>query len=191
MSQARMLDASANNHPTDREIGWASVHAAGYSAVMIKCSEGVDYVNPWLARDAVGAKAAGLLVGFYHFRHPGLGAPSAEAHFALTAIAGLRHDLGLAQDLEITEGESWRALAKQAQAFHSDIRMGLGHCPLYVNDDFRDNLPGAPWGERLWSARTDRPRFECWAWQETTPVAVPGILGLTDVGWLRPALSAP
>lgn len=184
--QLRMLDVSSVNHSTDQPIDWAAVHVAGFDAVMIKATEGTHYVNPWLKQDADAATAAGLLVGFYHFARPGELSPAAEARAALAAIDGLHHDLGLALDLEVAEGRGWANLAEYAKAFHAEIRKVLDHSPLYVNDSFRDNLPGAPFGERLWSARTDRPRFECWAWQETTAAAVAGIVGVVDVGYLHP-----
>lgn len=185
-AQVGMIDVSANNHPDDTPINWQAVKKAGYGAVMIKASEGTGYVNPWLDRDALGALDAGLLVGFYHFAHPGDNLPTLEATHALAAIMGLPHDLGLALDLEVQEGKTWAQLATFAKAFHATVRKKLAHSPLYVNDYFLDNLLDAPWGERLWVAQTSRPRFECWAWQEVTPAAVPGIQGDTDVGVLRP-----
>lgn len=186
MSQLRMIDISADQHPTDTAIDWPQVVAAGYAAVMIKATEGTDYVNPWLGDDAHGAHLAGLLVGYYHYRHPGEDDPDGEARFALAHIDGLPRDLGLAQDLEITEGESWKALKTQAITFHNVARRVVDHSPLYVNDYFLDNLPGAPFGERLWLAQTDRPRRVCWAWQETSPGVIPGVPGLVDVGWMHP-----
>lgn len=187
MSQVRMIDVSANNHPDNGPIDWKKVAKSDIGAVMVKSSEGVTYVNPWLVRDATGAKAAGLLVGFYHFRHPGLATPQTEARHACVAVTGLHHDLGLAQDLEVAEGKAWAELAAQAKIFHAEVRKSFRHSPLYINDYFLGNLPGAPFAERLWVAQTARPRFECWAWQETTPAEVPGIVGAVDVSWLHPA----
>lgn len=181
-----MIDVSANNHPADVPIDWAKVKGAGYDAVMVKCSEGTDYVNPWLKDDADGATAARLKVGFYHFGRPGAMSPAAEARYARVAVFGLHHDLGLALDLEVQESRDWASLAAYARAFHHVIRETFAHSPLYVNDYFLANLPGAPWGERLWLAQTARPRREVWAWQSTTPIAVPGIPGLTDVNVLHP-----
>lgn len=186
--QTPMIDVSANNHPDGGPIDWRRVKAAGYGAVMIKATEGSGYVNPWLQRDASDALAAGLLVGFYHFAHPGEDLPILEATHALAAIGGLRHDLGLALDLEVTEGKTWPQLASFAKAFHATVRERLNHSPLYVNDNFLDNLPGAPWGERLWVAQTSRPRFVCWAWQEVIPDRVDGITGDVDVGYLAPTV---
>lgn len=185
-AQIAMLDVSANNHLGDEVIDWEQVRQAKYGAVMIKATEGVDYVNPWLRQDAEGATAAHLLVGFYHFAHPGVNAAADEAIKAIGACSGLEHDLGLALDLEVQEGKSWDDLELWAQDFHIRVRRQFVHSPLYVNDNFLANLPGAPWGERLWLAQTARPRRVVWAWQMTTPANVPGIRVPTDVGWLRP-----
>lgn len=184
--QVAMIDVSANNHLDGQPIQWARVKAAGYGAVMVKATEGADYVNPWIERDANAALQAGLEVGYYHFAHPGRNAPAVEVQWALAAIHGLPRRLGLALDLEVTEGRTWVELASWAQAFHEDARRVVDHSPLYVNDSFLASLPGAPWGERLWLAQTARPRREVWAWQMTTPAVVPGIPAPTDVGWLHP-----
>jgi lysozyme len=162
------------------------VKAAGYGAVMIKATEGTTYTIPWLARDATGAQAAGLKVGYYHYAHPDLGPPALQVTYALNAIDLLPRALGLALDLEDAAGLSWTRLAAWARGFHLMARTVVDHSPLYVNDNFLANLPGAPWGERLWLAQTARPRQQVWAWQTTTPVAVPGTLAPTDVGYLHP-----
>jgi GH25 family lysozyme M1 (1,4-beta-N-acetylmuramidase) len=181
-----MVDVSSANHTDGREIDWHRVHGAGFGAVMVKATEGIDYVNPWLTSDAMGAHDAGLLVGYYHFRRPGLKAASREADWALAAIKGLPRQLGLAQDLEVTEGCSWAVLAEQAREFHAQAKTVVEHSPVYLDRYFLDNLPGAPWDWWVWIAQTDRPRRDVWAWQETTPRAVRGIVGPVDVGWLRP-----
>lgn len=184
--QVKMIDVSSANHVGDDAINWRAVGDAGYQAVMIKCSEGITYTNPWRTTDAKLAWVAGLHVGYYHYAHPELNGPALEARYALQSIVGLPRDLGLALDLEVAKGTTWAELSAWAQAFHEDVRREVDHSPLYVNDNFLANLPGAPWGERLWLAQTARPRQHVWAWQETTPEAVPGIAVRTDVGWLNP-----
>jgi GH25 family lysozyme M1 (1,4-beta-N-acetylmuramidase) len=185
-AQVPMIDVSANNHPTDEPIQWARVRAAGYGAVMVKATEGADYVNPWLARDANAASQAGLEVGYYHFAHPAATDSATQAEHALAAIDGLPRSLGLALDLEVGEGISWNGLAVWAQEFHRVALQTVDHSPLYVNDYYLANLPGAPWGVRLWLAQTARPRRQVWAWQATQPIQVNGIVTPTDVGFLHP-----
>lgn len=184
--QVPMIDVSANNHLGEEAIDWPAVYAAGYHAVMIKASEGATYDNPWLGQDSRGAIAAGLEVGYYHFAHPGLNSAITESDHFLKTVAGLHHDLGLGLDLEVQEREPWSALARWAKTFHVQVRQHADHSPLYVNDYFLENLPGAPWGARLWLAQTARPRRQVWAWQMTTAAKVPGIAVPTDVGFLHP-----
>lgn len=188
--QHSMIDVSSNNHLTDQPIQWSRVKTAGFGYVMIKATEGTGYVNPWLGRDANAAAQAGLKVGYYHFAQPTQGPAVAQADYALAAIKGLPRDLGLALDLEVRDGMAWDVLAKWAQAFHAQAKTVVDHSPLYVNLDFLENLPGAPWGERLWLASTSRPRREVWAWQMTKPAVIVGIEAPTDVGYLHPYLAA-
>lgn len=185
-SQVPMIDVSSNNHLSGETIQWSKVHASGYRSVMIKATEGVNYINPWLGRDADQARQAGLGVGYYHFAHPGVNTAIAEADHALNAIHGLPRTLGLALDLEVMEGLGWVELAAWARAFHAHARTVVDHSPLYVNDNYLANLPGAPFGERLWLAQTARPRRQVWAWQMTVAAKVPGIAVPCDVGFLHP-----
>lgn len=185
-----MLDVSANNHPGDHTIQWPRVRAAGFQAVIVKCTEGLDYVNPWLERDAKGAEQAGLLVGYYHFSHPGVSGGADQAAYALRAIKGLPVQLGLADDLELTESRSTRDLQSYAKDFHRTALQTVHHSPLYSPVDLLDTLGAMTWGWRLWVPSTLRPRFEVWAWQTTSPAVVNGIGVPTDVGLLHPDESA-
>lgn len=51
-------------------IDWAKVVAAGHRFAYLKATEGERYVSPVYREQAAGAKAAGLLVGAYHFARP-------------------------------------------------------------------------------------------------------------------------
>ncbi|WP_251860379.1 GH25 family lysozyme [Clostridium sp. Marseille-Q2269] len=48
-------------------INFGAVKSAGCNVVIIKATEGVDYVDPLLNQHYNGANAAGLNIGFYHF----------------------------------------------------------------------------------------------------------------------------
>lgn len=43
----------------------------GYDFAFVKATEGTSYVNPRMVAQAAHARAAGLVVGFYHFLRPG------------------------------------------------------------------------------------------------------------------------
>src|SRR3984957_6120819 len=99
-----MIDVSSNNHDGGKAIDWTEVEKSGIRYVMIKATEGVDYINPWLEKDAHGARTAGLDIGYYHFAHPGKSSPQEQAAKFQQAIANLPRMIGLSLDLEITEG---------------------------------------------------------------------------------------
>ena len=49
------------------EIDWARVAKSDVSFAILKATEGGDYVDDTFARNLAGARAAGLVVGVYHF----------------------------------------------------------------------------------------------------------------------------
>lgn len=176
---ANMVDVSSNNHPGGEPIPWGKLPEVGIRAAMAKATEGTTYINPWLAKDSHGAGAAGLLLGFYHFAHPGRNSPKAEVDAFAGAVEGLSHEIGLALDLELQEGLEATALADWAQQFLALLAEHAAWTVLYSNPDFLRLMPGSPFGHRLWIADYGaRPRRECWAWQYAAsgqPVALRGM----------------
>jgi lysozyme len=69
------IDVSSHQHPEGRAIDWPAVQAAGISFAFVKVDEGAHggagrYTNPWFRADWDGARAAGVLVGPYHYARP-------------------------------------------------------------------------------------------------------------------------
>lgn len=177
-----MLDVSSNNHSLGAKIDYGMVAKAGYGAVMIKCSEGMNYRNPYRAPDGNGFHSVGLHVGYYHFARPSIGSAAEQANFAIEAINGLPRDIGLALDLETTGGLSVANLETWAENFLARVAQNAIGSPLYCNPDYLHLLPKAPFGHKLWLASwTKPPTMPVWAWQ-TGQSVVPGIEGQTDVG---------
>lgn len=178
----QMLDVSSNNHPDDKAINWQAVGREGYEVVIIKATEGVDYTNPWLERDASRAHLVMTHIGYYHFARPAIGTALEQAEYALDAIKGLPRDIGLSLDLEETGGLSVDDLTIFAENFLARLAQENVTSPVYLNPAFLELLPKAPFGHKLWLADWERtPRRQCWAWQMGM-LAVPGIIGRTDVG---------
>lgn len=179
-----MIDVSDNNHDGGQPIDWSEVMRSGVRAVMIKATQGTDYTNEWLDRDAHGARAAGLHIGYYHFAEPSVDAANvaAESDRFTLAINGLPRDIGVALDLEVSNGLSWAELATYARAFLDPLAAkGIGTA-LYVNASWFGSLPGAPWNHRLWLASWGvRPRRSVWAWQSSGTGACPGVPGECDL----------
>jgi hypothetical protein len=93
IAKAYGVDISSWNHPEGKAIDWHAVKAGGYSFVMIKASQGHNYVNPYFAEDCHAAHEAGLIVGAYHFYEDG--APVAEqAQCFISATMGHVLELG-------------------------------------------------------------------------------------------------
>ena len=63
----RGVDVSSWQHPYGEAIDWEDVAKDGYTFMLVKATQGTGYQNPWLHRDIDDARAAGLLVGAYHF----------------------------------------------------------------------------------------------------------------------------
>lgn len=178
----KMIDVSSNNHPDDKTIDWAAVLHAGYSGVMIKCTEGVNYVNPWMDRDAHGARVVGLHVGYYHFARPIVGDAASQAQYALEAIKDLPRDLGLALDLEEQGDLTAAELSTWGETFVTKVAERKIGSPVYLNPAFLALMPKAPWGHHLWLADWGKtPRRSCWAWQRGQ-AEVAGVSGMCDVG---------
>ncbi|MEU1686137.1 GH25 family lysozyme [Micromonospora sp. NPDC005707] len=76
----RGIDVSSHDHNLG-PIDWPAVAAGGYKFAYVKATEGHTYLNPYFAEDYAAAKAAGLLVGAYHFARPDGGDPVTEANF--------------------------------------------------------------------------------------------------------------
>jgi hypothetical protein len=126
---------------------------SGLDFVFVKATEGTGYVNPSHAAQVAHGRAAGLVVGHYHFARPG--SMSAQADYFL-AHAGAKPGDVLAFDWEDTavsgaEKDAW-------------IRYVLGKAPghrviLYANRDFwlhRDRTSYA--GSGLWVADPSAPK---------------------------------
>lgn len=178
-----MIDVSGNNHDGGEPIDWPEVARSGVRAVMVKATEGDNYTNEWLGRDAHGAHAAGLHIGYYHFANPSVTelAIEHEIDYFVAAIDPLPRDLGVALDLEVSNGLSWLELANYARTFLDPLAQKKIGTSLYVNTSWLSNLPGAPFGHRLWLAQWgSRPRRTVWAWQSSGSWTCPGIPGEVD-----------
>lgn len=184
----KMIDVSSNNHGTDTSINWKLVHdQGGIEAVMIKATQGVDYVNPWAGEDAVKAIEAGIrYVGYYHFCEPcGLNNATDQANYVVEKTKGLPRNLGIACDLEVYY-DSWDFLEKWRNEFLSRLEaLDVANRPWYTNGNFLDNIPGAV-AKPLWFADPGGTRLSrnVWAWQYSWIGAIPGINGYVDLNTL-------
>ncbi|MFF0850943.1 glycoside hydrolase family 25 protein [Streptomyces sp. NPDC003280] len=130
----------------------ADFPTAGTSFAFIKGTEGRSYVNPRQKEQAAHARAAELVVGFYHFLHPGHVKEQA-AHF-VEGCASNEYDL-MVVDWE-TNPDGTAATCAEKDAFIAEVKRlrGANHkVGLYCNRDFwrhRDTSGDA--GDFLWIA---------------------------------------
>lgn len=180
----KMIDVSANNHTAGGALPWQALKAAGYGAAMIKATEGVSYVNPYLKVDEEGARAAGFDVGYYHFAHPGVNSSADECNHLWQTVKDLPRSLGLSLDLEVTEGKSWQMLAAWGRDFLERIPSEVKIRTLYTNPSFADNLGRLAAEYPLWMAFWGvQPRRKVWAWQ-MGQAQIAGMPSPVDVGIL-------
>jgi GH25 family lysozyme M1 (1,4-beta-N-acetylmuramidase) len=124
--------------------------------IIIKATEGTSVVNAGQEAQAAHARAAGLVVGFYHFLWPG--DIQAQAEWFVTRCASVPGDV-LACDWETTEDNTAASCAEK-DAFLAEVNsLRPGHKRLlYCNREFwtsRDTTSDC--GDGLWIADPDSP----------------------------------
>ncbi|MEA2620611.1 MAG: lysozyme [Chloroflexota bacterium] len=182
-------------------INWTSVAAAGKKFAFMKASESTDYVDPTYTWNRTHAKAAGLLVGAYHFAAPTTVAGDAVAeadHFLATATP-THGELLPVLDLERTGGLSPTLLTGWVQAYMGRILQQTGlHGVIYCSPNFwKTYMNDTTWFAAngytvLWIAHwttATAPILPAAAWnsngwtfwQYTSSGVVPGISGSVDL----------
>jgi lysozyme len=142
------IDVSSNN-----SIDFVAARAAGYKIAYIKASEGISYINPKMVSQYQAAKAAGLLVGFYHYFTP-LANPENQALYFEQCIGGLGMDCIPALDVEDSGGLDPLTLSAAVHACANEMGFLTGQTVmLYTYTDFVPNLQGSLAGAYpLWIA---------------------------------------
>jgi lysozyme len=105
-------------------INWEEVKNDGIQMVYIKATEGLSYINPIMVAQYQGAKAAGLLVGFYHFA--ATNDPTAEYQHFIKTVGVLKQDLKPCLDYEIIINTDY-GFIKEFMAQNSDLIIYAPH----------------------------------------------------------------
>jgi Glycosyl hydrolases family 25 len=125
----------------------------GVDFVFVKATEGTAYTNPKMKTQAARARAAGRVVGFYHFVRPGDMAAQAR-YFAAQAASGEGDPLWLDwEDPGVSCAEKDRFLSELKQ-----LRGGTHRIGLYCSADYwlhRDTTSRC--GDALWIAHYGVP----------------------------------
>ncbi len=190
-------DVSSYQHPGAKPIDWHAVAASGQSFTVIKATESTTYTNPYAVTDLVGARAAGLVVGLYHYANPAVSATAQADSFArqVNGIGGTM--LPPVLDLEATGGLSPTALISWTSAFLTRVQRDTGRIPMIYSGPYfwSTAMAGSKAFARypLWEAHYTTaaepsavggwPRWTLWQYSNGTfgsPAAVPGIPARVD-----------
>jgi lysozyme len=171
-------------------IDWPAVAASGIEFAFVKVSEGGDYIDPRGSENLLGARAAGLRVGAYHYLRPGSGEAQAD-HFVESYS---RADGDLPPVLDLEEEALGASAASVALVWLRCVEDQLGVRPIvYTFPTFARALS---FGDHealaeypLWIAHwTLRPKpsipapWKEWSiWQHSNTGRVPGIRGNVDL----------
>lgn len=133
---------------------------SGATFVFVKATEGLGYVNPDWTTQLAGARAAGAVVGFYHFPHAGQDL-AAQVQFMLTTLGpALRPGDMLSLDWETNpaDGSYLTGAAKDQFLAILGAKAPAHRRVLYCNLDFwRNHDTTSNAGDGLWIADPDSP----------------------------------
>jgi GH25 family lysozyme M1 (1,4-beta-N-acetylmuramidase) len=212
------IDVAAYQHPVTSQyphgapINWMQVATSGYRFAAVKGTEGNYYVNPWVATDVSGAKAAGLDVSPYHFAIPNVSSGQQQAEYAVeySGYTPGARTLPLMLDIEYdpyvaTDGtnECYGLSASREtawiSAFVTTARSLTGQYPIiYTTANWWDTCTGgstAFGNDPMWVAAygfkaPPMPAgWQDWSfWQYTSGGTVPGVdsQGTTDLDVFNP-----
>ncbi len=178
-----------------REINWGQVFAAGNRFAFIKCSQGVTVTDPKFAANWDGAKAAGLLVGVYHFINPTLAAQDQLAHL-LQVLGNRQPDLPIALDVEKPVDSDPPDVTQVVTDFVTLLTQRTGRKPLlytapsYWNAHVHGSLNWADYD--LWIANYGPPSpllphaWTTWKfWQYSGQGQTGGVSTPVDLDWFN------
>lgn len=135
---AKGIDISMHNGT----VNFSAVKSSGCNIVIIKATEGVDYVDPCLNQHYNGAKAQGLNIGFYHFMSEKTN-PTQQAIDFWNAIKGKQFNAIPTLDIETNNmGRSQKQISDRCIEFLTKFKDLSGYdCLIYTGGYFgRDNL---------------------------------------------------
>ncbi len=170
-------------------IDWVQAFKAGYEFAFIKASEGYSPDKTSSAHKA-GAKAAGLIIGSYHYFHAEKD-PILQAQTLLAASVRGPGDLPYVMDWEVTGGTLPGEDISCALKFLNEIESKTGIVPIiYTGPYFFESLGAQTQAFKkypLWIAHYGVPcpdvpaPWDTWTfWQNGSSLQLPGTRGYID-----------
>ena len=132
------IDISTHNGSID----FNAVKNSGVEVVIIKATEGVDFVDNRLQEHYVKASSTGLHIGFYHFMSEKTN-PVQQANDFWDAIKDKKFDVIPCLDIEVNNyGRSAAEITDRCLQFLNQFKLISGYdCMIYTGGYFgRDNL---------------------------------------------------
>lgn len=178
------------------KIDWEKVKKAGVEFAMIRAGYGrhARYKDEYFERNYLGAKAAGIYVGAYHYSYANtVDKAKQEAELFLSWLKGKQFDYPVCLDLEDPSLKKLgrKSLTAIADCFLSHVESRGYYVCLYSNKDWLKNYLDSGYLLKkydlwlaLWpsSGRPDTDRSnECGIWQYTDKGRVTGIQGNVDL----------
>ena len=132
------IDVSSHNG----DINWSSVKSSGVEVVIIKATEGVDFIDSMVNTHYIGAKNVGLNIGFYHFMSEKTD-PYRQAEDFYNCIKDKSYNVMPTLDIEVNNYERSAAeITDRCLTFLNRFKELSGQdCMIYTGGYFgRDNL---------------------------------------------------
>lgn len=176
------IDLSHFNGDVDwKQLGAGEVGSPAF--IVLKATEGVDYLDPTFVEHWSAAKEHGFIRGAYHFfvAHDD---PDAEADWYIKNVTLMKGDLLPIVDVERATKKETRGLKERLYHFLEKIEAHYGERPLiYTGKKFWDTHVGRVLPNHgLWIAQygVDKPTlpsgWDEWAfWQFTQQAMIPGV----------------
>ncbi|HZV01803.1 MAG TPA: GH25 family lysozyme [Planctomycetota bacterium] len=166
----------------DGALDWSKIAASGVTFAIARVSDGLNYPDPYFAKNWSGMKANGVIRGVYQFFRPEQSAV-AQADLLLKATTFEPGDLPPFLDFEVTDNQSAATMTAGIAAWCREIQSRTGLTPLiYTSHRVWTGIGvSAPAGVQLWVSNwgVASPAMpSAWSdwtfWQYTNTSTAPG-----------------
>jgi lysozyme len=129
--EKEMLGVDVSNN--QGRVDWGALARDGVKFAWVKATEGRTYRDSYLTTNREGAKAAGIVVGAYHYARPDLNNALQEAENFLAVAKPMRGELLPVLDFEESKAARLgaRALQDWALAWLGAVEKEVGAAPIF------------------------------------------------------------